>query len=507
MKKSYTKTLMMIAVLLLAALVLAACGGSNDDEENENDDAAYEDGYPDGESDDGETERPIGGFIDLEGFGGMGLTPVNIDDRAPRGFVVNYPFTEEFWDAWERRPMPTGSDLYFVQDFDYMIELLHDNFPFFAVAQRRFGVDVQALVWEARNVLVEGHYIIQSANDFWWVVWNYFTTPLQQIGHFAIQSHATLHLTLANVYRGGIGYDGNPLYLHGRDFSYWGEMFRDLLNSDLVWDMYGGFYIDLGNYEEGMIEPNNVTMEVLIDGEVAYIGVERFIHYNIEHDQELIFAFLREVSDFDHLIIDLRGNPGGFTRYFIQNFMMPIMYEAVEFSIYSMFVGGDRNLEWVGAHIADHYLWSGNERLVWSAEDRMSVGFFPHMNTADLGILDYISPHHVVIEPGDERLFYGKVWILVDEASASAAEIAAMYARAANFATIVGEPTRGVVGGGFVSFFSLPNTGLVVRHDIGYFIDEHGRAINEFGVIPGIRNSPDMDALETALAVIEIWGN
>lgn len=420
---------------------------------------------------------------------------------AAREWRVNYPFTENFWEAWAQRPEPNARMRPFVEDFDYMIELLHNNFPFFAIAQRQFDVNVEELVWETRAVLLEPRYNIRDADDLWWVLWNYFTRHLQQIGHFAIQSHATLHLTLANVYRGGIGYDGQPLDLGDREFSFWGEIFRDLLYTELVWDTYGGFYIDLGEYEDGMIEPDNVTMEVLIPGEAAYISVARFIHYNINHDQELIFAFYEEIAGFEHLIIDLRGNPGGFTRYFIQNFMMPNLVEDIEFYVYSLFMAGEQNIPWVQASFDDFYLWNGYHINIWPVQE-YTAGGFPYLNPVDMDFLDYIVPRHIRISSSGEMFFDGKIWILLDERSASAAEIAALYARAANFATIVGEPSRGVVGGGFVGMFALPNSGLVVRHDIGYWVDDYGRAINEYGVIPDIFNFEGMDALETVLTII-----
>jgi len=81
-----------------------------------------------------------------------------------------------------------------------------------------------------------------------------------------------------------------------------------------------------------------------------------------------------------------------------------------------------------------------------------------------------------------------------------------LYAIAANFATVVGTPTRGVTGGGMVGFFALPNTGIVVRYDFGLFVDQYGRAIDEFGVFPHYFNRPGLNALQTTIQLIhEGW--
>jgi C-terminal processing protease CtpA/Prc len=130
-------------------------------------------------------------------------------------------------------------------------------------------------------------------------------------------------------------------------------------------------------------------------------------------------------------------------------------------------------------------------------------GRFELMNENDRAMLDYIIPCPIKIKSTGEQLFSGEVWILVNGSSASAVEYAVMYAMATDFATIVGSPTRGVTGGGLPAFFVLPNTGLVIRYDYGYFIGPTGRAIDEFGITPDYLNLPGKNALETVLHMIK----
>jgi len=391
-----------------------------------------------------------------------------------------------------------------VDDFDYMIEVLLNNFPYFGIAERRLGVNVEELIAETREAIVGTRYSLTTNYNFWWVLDHYLFARVGYVGHLFIQAPEMIHLTLANVYRGPVGYDGEFLYMGNREFTYWGMLFRDIVRSEAARQFYGYIEIDLNNYEEGMIEPDNVTVDIVADG-IGYISVARFWHYNIEHDRQIIFDFMEEITDFDHLIIDLRGNPGGFTRYFIMNFMMPNLPYGEELIIpmHTMFMAGDYNIPWIEANSDDTYLLFGERTERIPVQEFIDAGDFPYMNPYDLEILDYVSPYYITIRGTGEILFPGRIWVLVDGGSASAVEYASLYIQATGFATIVGEPTRGITGGAMSGFFVLPNTGLIVRHDIGYFFDSYGRAIDEFGVAPDIINFEGMDALETVLAIIE----
>jgi len=102
--------------------------------------------------------------------------------------------------------------------------------------------------------------------------------------------------------------------------------------------------------------------------------------------------------------------------------------------------------------------------------------------------------------------FNGKMWLLTDEFTASAAEGAAAILKYNNIVTVVGEPTWGVMGVSYepvIFNISLPNTGIIVRFDVAYYTDPYGRPLQGYGIQPHYPNRPGMDALETVLAMIE----
>ena len=92
--------------------------------------------------------------------------------------------------------------------------------------------------------------------------------------------------------------------------------------------------------------------------------------------------------------------------------------------------------------------------------------------------------------------------MLIDEnVYSSALDVAAVH-KDIGFATFVGETTGGGAGSPWYSnFFSLPNTGIIIRYDPGLVVDVRGRPL-EYGIEPHYFNRPEMDALETVLAMI-----
>ena len=72
-------------------------------------------------------------------------------------------------------------------------------------------------------------------------------------------------------------------------------------------------------------------------------------------------------------------------------------------------------------------------------------------------------------------------------------------------AILVGETTRGVHGNPGMEgmHFALPNTGIIIRYDMGMVVCRRTGIIFEEGIPPHYFNLPGMDALQTALALIE----
>jgi len=257
------------------------------------------------------------------------------------------------------------------------------------------------------------------------------------------------------------------------------------------------FYIDL--FEAvGTMHEDNITTQIIESGKIAYFHIASFMN-NLILDSETLFPFYEEIHDFEHLIIDVRGNGGGMAGYFPHLVVSMLIGDDISFAYPEFFVAND-----LTAALFEYppSLAGANLYGTFPAADFVRDQDMHLFNRDDLEILDYVVVWEAVYRPMDDSIpFGGKIWLLVDEFSASASVMAAMISQNTGFATVVGEPTSRVTGVVF-TFAALPNTGVLFRIDLGYTTDQYGRSIEEFGVIPQIANQPGMDALETVLAII-----
>ena len=242
----------------------------------------------------------------------------------------------------------------------------------------------------------------------------------------------------------------------------------------------------------------NVTTFSLEPGAIAYVHIASFMN-NIVLDSETLFPFFEEIQDYEHLIIDLRGNAGGWVSSFPTNVLSMLIDEKISFWHYEFFIASELTADFFENPTSmTNGLLYGIFPIAEFVEDRNMT----HFNPQDLELLDYVMVWTVDHFPAYDNIpFQGEIWLLVDDMSMSASELAAIISISTGFATVVGEPTGGVTGV-LYTYAALPNTGILFRIDLGYTVDGYGRSIEEFGVIPQVFNFPGMDALDTVLTII-----
>lgn len=99
----------------------------------------------------------------------------------------------------------------------------------------------------------------------------------------------------------------------------------------------------------------------------------------------------------------------------------------------------------------------------------------------------YRSGYRPIMPSEDGIKFKGKIWVIVDTYSASAADEFAIFCRNTNFATVVGSSRTGGSGIGLAPVsFVLPNSGLVIRLDLAHGINSDGTLNTLMGTEPDI---------------------
>ncbi|MDU5083404.1 S41 family peptidase [uncultured Tissierella sp.] len=341
-----------------------------------------------------------------------------------------------------------------LEDFEYMYELLKDNYPFFKVNKRLHNVD-----WLG-NKKQYTRKIKSTQNDA------EFLVSINDILNDLNNPHT--HVFNGEVYK--------RYYKHFYPFQH------DVLNYERAMARYG---FD-GNVETIQINPEYnflisnepvLKTDILIENKLAYLKIESMSAYHIEEDYSRIQDFLKEVEDYEKLIIDIRGNLGGFDKYW-HNLVEFLIDEAKITKYYSFFRGGYR----------DKYRMYkvSSVKPVDNLDEEILAKFPPEVKTD----FDEYTINYIMLYPFDELDFKGKVYLLVDRNVFSSSEKFASFAKDTGFATLVGETTGGDRVFPEIPFAYLPNSGLVIRFSAELGINSDGTINMETRTVPDIQVDP-----------------
>ena len=435
----------------------------------------------------------------------------------------------------------------FLEDFDYMIQAMEDTFPYFGVVQRRLGVDILALAEETRRVIENYPYSMQEhANTvglaiedmpemdvhvFWSILRHEFFDHFAPMGNSQVLSfddrEALFNFYTIPAIRVMSRYPVmNALIFTNHDvvrFYEEQEQFFTALSEENPVLFEFLFRQDLPQYAEA--PPPVYTVEILEEGRIGYMHVSTFLVDNFRQHNALMDRFFRDVQYFDHLIVDIRDTDMGrvdFWRMLIMHVIWPDRDNVPDVSFYTFYRGTERARSLAEAHLSSEGVASRfipyTDHLV-SADSILTGSSFSLLNPGDMQGLDYgvrfgtslqyltSNQFHFAQEqmmiPRAQIPFGGQIWLLTSENNVQAAAMFARQAKDMNFATLVGETTGGGYTSTIMTHFRLPNSNIVVRWDIDYITDQYGRSLVEFPTVPHYFNRPDMDALETVLAMIE----
>ena len=408
-----------------------------------------------------------------------------------------------------------------LEDFDYLVGQILAVAPTQNIIYRRFGITAVSYFDIYRNIIYnmtplpsflstltptrwatapEG--TLYTAADYMFTILFAITSELGGLGHLTVQHEFLVEQTffaLAHAVYSHRGQTLSPVMEADLRFA---ELQLEVFNQPPVLWFYDinpdEFSFDTDILEVlGMRDYANVTTDILADG-VAYIHIASFLN-NMLIDMDVLFPFYEEIQDFDHLIIDLRGNAGGWVAYFPSLVASMLLTENVTFTHYEMFIDHPSTAQYFENPIS---MVDGELYGTFPVAEFVASRGMTRFNQSDLALLDYVMVWEIETHyDPDGTPFGGQIWMLVDGESMSASEMAASFAISTDFATVVGEPTGGVTGV-IYTYVAAPNTGIIFRIDLGYTVDRYGRSIEEFGIVPQITNAPGMDALETVLALI-----
>ena len=407
-------------------------------------------------------------------------------------------------------PAPSPDDVFasgltrseYLEDLDYLYELLTANFPHFAAMYRTRGVDLHQSLRELRRVIEDepaSSARVGNPNLFRYMLQHYIFRPANHFGHFRMLDESEV--------RGRLAHDLSV----EAEWSGILAPFVEVMNNAATREFYGltdaNFEprerVDAGQGRQGLeivTRSGNVETRILEDGRIAYVRIRQMSASALERDYLELIEFYRQIASYEHLIIDIRGNPGGTSSYFPRLVMAPNISETLHYRQYFFIMAGEHNMRFLTPWIELGYM------DLSPVTDRL-FDDLPYFCRLSRELLDYYMRIDGVVEPSRESaIFSGKIWLLIDGNNFSASGQAAEMVKQTGFATLVGEQTDHSGGGMTPTILALPNSGIVVQYQTIYGTNSLGQNTYEFGTLPHIANFEGMDALRTTLALIESEG-
>lgn len=355
-----------------------------------------------------------------------------------------------------------------IEDFKYMYKILKENYPFFEVNKRLNNID-----WLSKK----DEYIQRvkdSKND------DEFYHALESILEELNNGHTdmvdkSLYLYMRDVYE--------PL---GKITEPWT---KELKKEKVISRYLGNGDKELSSTKDGAgqyIEPNNIKTAIIEEGSVGYLHIKSFNTFNIEGDMKTIKPFLQSIKNYKVLIIDIRGNGGGDSRYWSDNLVPMLINKPI------------KNIEicaYRGGKFSEDFIKTMNEY-----EHKILI---PIKNIENEGLKNmplelkkdfkYYSKNEEIINPKDSINFKGKIYLLVNGRVYSSAEKFATFAKSTGFATLIGEKTGGDGIGSDPLVCALPNSGYVFKFSCNMGLTSDGTCNEEFKTEPDFIAPPMID--------------
>lgn len=361
-----------------------------------------------------------------------------------------------------------------MEDYEYLWKTLRQSYPFFGVCERS-GIDVESIYQKYKKEITD--------TDSDYAFFSYIIGSMQmlnQTGHIvALDSYS--YDILKKVYQNAerrrewfSAFNGEKTI---KTYQQIGEIFE-------AYEKLDG---KSPSFSAGKIP--SIRTELLEPGKTAYVAIDSFSESRREQDYKILTDFYRSVGDYENLIIDISKNSGGSDMYWSKNIVAPNITEVIGCDKYALFQMSRNNQPFLDEALRKP-----------SIKPISALPQLEKMNQKDLSQMTHFTEFRMAVSPeSKDKLFKGKIWLLVSEDVYSAAEAFTVFCKSTGFATIVGTQTGGDGIGIDPAYLVLPNSGIMVRYSIFYGINDDGTNNEEYGTIPDILSTP----LQTCLSVID----
>lgn len=356
----------------------------------------------------------------------------------------------------------------YVEDFEFVYKILDQYYPFFDINKKIQNIDWLNKKEEYIN------YIEKSSDDY------DFALRLNNIlydlhnGHTyivdqneAVENYVAYYRAPKSDWR----HDISKIYEKER-VRYRYRLTNKKVNDYLKYQTYD--HISLNNNTNlkgsGPRKESSYNIDIEdINDDISYIKIKEMISLEeSKNDQKLIKDYLKKSKDKNALIIDIRGNTGGDSRYW-QDFLLPEIIDKEYSTSYYHFIKGGKL----------HQKIISQEKYQDGVDNFLADSNFNDETRQILSQFDFYKHFPLSIRPSETSInFKGNIYLLVDSYVYSSSEMLASFCNETGLATLVGSETGGDGIGTDPMQIDLPNSGYVLRYSKQMGVTESGK-INE----------------------------
>ena len=338
-----------------------------------------------------------------------------------------------------------------IEDFNYLFNQIRDNYPFFGVLKRQYGID---FLGNYSTYLNEVKFCKNEQE---------FERTMEKIISDLRNDHANI---------------ADKKYVE-ETLNYYSHFWKDpsmyyeflAMNKESVRNRYqikgvqSSESLRKNSMKKSQFKEKtgeNIETKV-IEKDLGLIKVKEMLaEYELSDDMKKLDDFLDKNQDLKAIIIDIRGNSGGNSEYW-QKYLLPrLIDKKVSVTNHMFFKGGMRSR-----------LLLESEELGFEKIDNVNLEKMDLEHREDLKDFSYYNKDIIEIYPKKEKEFKGNLYLLVDDGVYSAAEGMANFCKNSKTAKLLGQKTGGDgITLGIINDI-CPNSGLVFTYTntLGYSSD------------------------------------
>ncbi|MCG8331390.1 MAG: S41 family peptidase [Chitinophagales bacterium] len=362
-----------------------------------------------------------------------------------------------------------------LEDFQYLHEELKAAYPYFDVNKRLFGIDWLANKKEYRSLIKKATsdsafyqtlaYILNDLNNghtdmYPNLYYDYFYTAYKEAveGYPAIQPYVD-ELEKTSQER----------------CAYWNRITKinDLESQES----------DIPN-EDASAEASNILIEFDNSNSVAVLQIKSFSYEYIDTDAAVLSDFFEKAHQYDHLLIDIRGNIGGDDHYWQELLVAFLIEKPIDYPIVFAYKDSERFITFKQPEQDIRDFSALQDEIKRQSNVDFNFSNMPEeLKSGQYSFTTYFN----TVEPNQSGKKYdGQIYLLVDGLVYSSAESFAYFCKATRFAKVIGEKTGGDGIGTDPLILTLPNSGIVIRFTGEMALNSDGSSNEEMKTMPDI---------------------